>query len=381
MTHRIALTGGPCGGKTTALSRIAERLEALGYRVLMVPEAATMLFKGGLSFVNTTPAQVVDLQGVMLDATRSLEQAFEDIAEAGDPDKTVVLCDRGALDAKAFTDPMVWRTILDNRAVSEGSLLSEYDAVIHMVTAAIGAEEHYTLENNSARTETPEQAADVDRRLQDAWTGHPHLRVVDNSTDFEEKVRRVTSHVCQLVGIPEPIEAERRFLVSWNGEVPQGVHVVRARIEQEYLVTRDRSVPRVRSWESRGHRTYTQTTKVRRPDGSSIEKERRLSPREYLELLSQRDKERYPVRKERAYFVWEGQYVELDTFRDCELQILEIEVPDMQSDVVLPPFLTVHKEITDSSDYSNYAIAKWLALPGICVSAEWIEKYHGRPKQ
>lgn len=376
--HKIALTGGPCGGKTTAMARIAERLESLGLRVLVVPESATLLFKGGLSFANTTPSQVVGLQGAMLDTALSLEKSFETIAKTGDPSKTVLLCDRGTLDVKAFAPPEVWRTILDDRGASEGSLLAEYDAVIHMVTAAIGAEEHYTLENNSARTETPEQAADVDRRLQDAWTGHPHFRVVDNSTDFEEKVRRVTSLVCQLVGIPEPIEAERRFLVSWDRTpAPQGVHIVEAKIEQHYLLTRDHSVPRVRSWESRGHRVYTHTTKIRRPDGSSIEKERRISPREYLEYLAQADRERAPVRKERTYFVWEGQYIELDQFLDADLQILEVEVPHMHHPVELPPFVTVHKEITSDRAYSNYALSKSLARPGVWVTPEWIEGQRG----
>lgn len=40
---RVCLTGGPCAGKTTALSTIRLRLEQIGYRVLLVPEAATIL--------------------------------------------------------------------------------------------------------------------------------------------------------------------------------------------------------------------------------------------------------------------------------------------------------------------------------------------------
>ena len=50
-----------------------------------------------------------------------------------------------------------------------------YNAVFHMVTAADGASAFYTLENNQARTETPEQAVDLDRRTQKCWLGHPHM--------------------------------------------------------------------------------------------------------------------------------------------------------------------------------------------------------------
>ena len=44
---RICLTGGPCAGKTTALATLNQVLTQLGFRVLQVPEAATMLMKGG----------------------------------------------------------------------------------------------------------------------------------------------------------------------------------------------------------------------------------------------------------------------------------------------------------------------------------------------
>lgn len=44
---RVCLTGGPCAGKTTALATLNQVLSQLGFRVLIVPEAATMLMKGG----------------------------------------------------------------------------------------------------------------------------------------------------------------------------------------------------------------------------------------------------------------------------------------------------------------------------------------------
>ena len=49
---RICLTGGPCAGKTTALSAIQEKLVTQGFKVLMVPEAATLMMKGGC-FIQT----------------------------------------------------------------------------------------------------------------------------------------------------------------------------------------------------------------------------------------------------------------------------------------------------------------------------------------
>ena len=40
-----------------------------------------------------------------------------------------------------------------------------YDAVIHLETTAIGAEEYYTLQNNECRRETPEEAAALDEKI------------------------------------------------------------------------------------------------------------------------------------------------------------------------------------------------------------------------
>jgi len=44
---RICLTGGPCAGKTTALAELSLVLNQMGFRVLIVPEAASILKKGG----------------------------------------------------------------------------------------------------------------------------------------------------------------------------------------------------------------------------------------------------------------------------------------------------------------------------------------------
>lgn len=46
---------------------------------------------------------------------------------------------------------------MDERSLRDG----RYDGIFHLVTAASGAEEHYSLENNEARSESVEMARDV----------------------------------------------------------------------------------------------------------------------------------------------------------------------------------------------------------------------------
>jgi len=50
---RVLLTGGPCAGKTTALAAISQDLTQLGYKVLVVPEAATLIMQGGAMIVSS----------------------------------------------------------------------------------------------------------------------------------------------------------------------------------------------------------------------------------------------------------------------------------------------------------------------------------------
>jgi hypothetical protein len=67
--------------------------------------------------------------------------------------------------------------------------MNYYDIVIHMVTAAKGAEKYYTLANNAARKEDLEVAIELDRKLCSVWCNHPNFFYNDNNVEsFNEKV-------------------------------------------------------------------------------------------------------------------------------------------------------------------------------------------------
>ena len=60
--------------------------------------------------------------------------------------------------------PQVQANSLDERSLRDG----RYDGILHLVTAACGAEEYYTLENNEVRHESAEAARDVRSRALDS---------------------------------------------------------------------------------------------------------------------------------------------------------------------------------------------------------------------
>mmetsp|Transcript_16080 Transcript_16080/g.37071 ORF Transcript_16080/g.37071 Transcript_16080/m.37071 type:complete len:291 (+) Transcript_16080:55-927(+) len=201
--YKFILTGGPCGGKTTAIARLSFFLKERGFEVIACSEVYTILASNGMSldFYSTEGMDTV-IQNSVLDVQLSLEDSIERVLKArGKP--AVLLCDRGPMDGKAYLSDEKWKKILDERGVSEAELRDmRYNAVFHMVTAADGASTFYTLENNQARSETPEQARDLDRRSQKCWLGHAHMYVLDNSTDFESKLQRLVNIVSKLVGLP-----------------------------------------------------------------------------------------------------------------------------------------------------------------------------------
>ena len=46
---KIVITGGPCAGKTTGMSRIQDEFTKLGYTVIFIGETATELITGGVA--------------------------------------------------------------------------------------------------------------------------------------------------------------------------------------------------------------------------------------------------------------------------------------------------------------------------------------------
>ena len=213
---KIVVTGGPCSGKTTGFVRLREHLEKLGWNVIVVPELATIVFGGAGRPKDTSRKRLLEYQKTILKAQLMLEQNFEELATG---ERTIILTDRGAPDGKAFLTPQEWQALMDDLGMNDFALINRYDAVIHLVTAADGVPEAYKLEG--VRNETPEQAIAQDNALQQAYLGHGHQKIIDNSTDFAEKMRRTVAEICQFLGEPEPLEIERKFLVERPLQLPK----------------------------------------------------------------------------------------------------------------------------------------------------------------
>ena len=186
---RVVVTGGPGGGKTTAADLFRREI---GERVIVVPEAATLLFSGGFPRVSEP------------DAARSAQQAIyhvqrnlEDIQAARFPER-VLLCDRGTVDGGAYW-PDGAAEFYDAVGSSHETELARYDAVIFFETAARGG--HGFESENRFRTEGQQEAIALDTELRTLWEPHPRFTLIPHSASFFRKMTMGLGILESVVGL------------------------------------------------------------------------------------------------------------------------------------------------------------------------------------
>lgn len=353
----IVLTGGPCAGKTTALAKITQYFTYRGFAVYTQPEAATLFNQSGVNFLTNDKSLFFESEKQLLSFQLHTEECFRKMA--GKADKpAIIVYDRGVMDNAAYMSNEMWQALLDEMGLNDVDVRDKrYDAVLHLCTAAKGAEKFYTCENNSSRTENIEQAIILDDKIITAWTGHPHLRVIPNRGTFEDKLNAVLVEISSILGIPEPIEMERKFLVDVIGDIPDSREMD---IFQTYLVERNDEESRIRKRGENGHYAYFLTTKKFITSNQRIEVERQITPAEYIDLMNTANPEKQTIHKLRRCFVWDNRYYELDTFISPKLSHCLLEIEDVAEDesISFPPFLKVIEEVTDKPEYYNTNISK-----------------------
>ena len=357
---RIVITGGPCAGKTTAMSWIQNAFTQKGYMVLFVDETATQLITGGAPWKYTRCNREYQYRLTQLMLAKEL--AFTEIARTFEAEKVLIVCDRGALDNRAYMNDEEFQYVLKKLNTSEVELRDHYDAVFHLVTAAKGAEQFYTLANNAARYETVEEAVRVDDGLIAAWTGHPHLRIIDNQFDFSKKMLALITEISAFLGEPRPLDTKRKFLIAYPDvqELEKRPNCQYVDILQAYLKSElPGETIRIRQRGSEGDYVYFKTRKRQLENNKRIELEERLSPNEFLDLLMQADPEYRPIRKRRYCLSQNGLYYNIDIFPQWSDQaLMEIELYSSEDQVTFPEGIQVIREVTGEEAFTNPAIAR-----------------------
>lgn len=275
----VAVTGGPCGGKTSFLAASMEHLSARGYRVILVPEAATLLMASGIHPRDFSRGNMAKFQELVFRKTLSMEnEAIEAANMLGQIEggrRSVVLCDRGLPDGSVYCSRGEFGAILRKHDMTMADARgARYDYVIHLATAP---REFYGTTTNRFRDTSYEDAFRADRRVRDVWTGHPHFKIIGNKEDFKSKINRGLATICRALGESASYGGERKYLLSEIPDIDRlvvehGGRVHHSVIVQTYLKDVWGNIPRVREQSDADGSLYfytvqrSSTTLSKRPD-------------------------------------------------------------------------------------------------------------------
>lgn len=184
--YRVVMSGGPGGGKTTAADLFRRELEN---RVVVVPEAATILYSGG--FPRSTKNSVkMATQRAIFHVQLNLEDAIKRSGVGN-----ILLCDRGTIDGAAYWPEGNGDFFTYMNTTFEAEL-HRYDAVLFFETAAVGGSSIQS--GNPTRTESQEEAIALDKKLQALWRQHPNFIFVPHNESFIKKIYLGLDHLMKI---------------------------------------------------------------------------------------------------------------------------------------------------------------------------------------
>jgi len=366
---KIVFTGGPNGGKTDAIPIIANFLEKLGWYVIIIREIATMFDNSnvGPSRVICSEETGLEFQRQLMKTQISIEEAYLVLLGAlpESVNKVVFLIDRGLCDQIAYVGEEAFESLLKEFGI--GSIMEakiRYDAVAHMVTAAAGAPGSYvnkSVDKDSPRHESLEEAIDRDNLLKQAWHGHPNHAIIGCYDSFDEKIQKALMAVVGYLGEPEPLEIERKYLIKKpSRELLSSSEFKEYLIHQEYLETDDPDEDveeRIRFEVGDGGVHYSYTKKF----GTGIKRVEipaDLTAGEYRKLKKRSDSNAQPIIKTRYRALYNDQIIEIDIYPNWDDHaIMEIVLRGEDDLVIIPDFVTVIKEVTGDKTFSNHCLA------------------------
>lgn len=382
--YKLVLTGGPCGGKTTGQALVGTFFENLGWKVYRVPETATHLLSGGIKVMELKDEESYRFQYNLVKTMQFTEDTYFELAESSEQN-CLVICDRGTMDAVSYMRKNHWERMREEFNWDNISMRDKrYDQVIHLVSAAQGAEDFYTKENNGSRYEDVTEAKVSDNRTCQAWVGHPYFDVIDNSTGFERKITRMIATICYRMGIEvgdrlQEDSLKRKFVISTlpdKNAFPSSYEDFE--VEHVYLAGTENERTRLRKRGQKGLElsdrclpgTYTYMHTVSKSDvlhGQRIQTRTSLTKRQYMILSKQCDTTRSKIMKTRRCFLWNNMYYQMDIYRSpkndrCKgLIVLETYTTSnstREDHELIPDFLEVKKEVTDDPEHSMYTLCK-----------------------
>ena len=362
---RIVLTGGPAAGKTTLISRILKEFKKEdGWKVITIPETATELISGfGLGPFEGCMSMLEFQYFVISDQIHKEQLALKG-AEMVQEENVLIIYDRALLDNKAYISDEEFTQVLSSFGKTEEQAVAGYDAVLHLVTCAKGAEFAYNY-GNAARYESVEDARRMDDRTLLAWSTHPGLRVIDNSVAFDDKINRAIAEIYRILGRPAPDVEKRKYLIRMPdaAALKETYSAVSVDMMQTYLVSAKPGVERrIRQEKGGKDYLYFYTEKRITEDGKRWVTERPISEKDYIAYLMECDVNLHSVRKTKYRFSYQSRRFEIDIYPFSREKAVLFVYGEGAEGAQLPPEIEIIKDVTGNADYKNRQLARTQVL-------------------
>jgi predicted ATPase len=195
-TRFVVITGGPGAGKTAVLEMAKKRLDK---QCAVLPEAASLIFSGGFWRLPSLTARMAAQRAIF-----HVQDEMEKLVVQEGAWK-FALCDRGTIDGLAYwpgSEEDYWSQI----GSDERTEFSKYEAIIHLRTPDSNG--GYNLQN-VLRTESAEQAREIDLRIERAWCRHVNYIQIPNFPNFLEKALSALKRIEAIVAEPVPAPPRR----------------------------------------------------------------------------------------------------------------------------------------------------------------------------
>ena len=357
---RIVLTGGPAAGKTTLISRILKEFKQEdGWKVITIPETATDLISGfGIRpFGNCVTME--EFQYFVISDQLHKEQLALKGAEMVPEENVLVIYDRAIFDDRAYISQEQFEKTLAYFGKTPDEIMAGYDAVLHLVTCAKGAEFAYNF-GNAARYEDVEVAREKDDLTLDAWKAHPHVYVIDNSVDFEDKINRAIAKIYEILGESVPEVSKHKYLIEMPHTDILTVQLGALPIEmmQTYLINSNPNIERrIRQQKDGSEYLYFYTEKRIADDGTRWVTERPITEKEYVNYLMECDAKLHPVLKHKYRFVYDDHKMEVDIYPFSDDKAILFTYGRKGEECAVPECLHILREVTGDSEYKNRRLA------------------------
>lgn len=157
------------------------------------------------------------------------------------------------------------------------------------------------------------------------------------------------------------LEIERKYVIMLPSteQMSEMEGYVATPILQIYLPSADGETRRVRRRIYPDRTAYIETRKIRVDSMSSTEIEREIDREEFLALSASPLGGTSPVEKVRHSFTYHGQIFEIDVYPQwSRTAIMETELPSRETEVEMPDFINIIKEVTGIKAYSNASMSR-----------------------